>query len=118
MKKLQVIGLIVTGLLLLAISAQAYTIVTAEPGKTQYIKSVSEVATGPDMAYGTGMVLTVTGYTGLSNPSRRQKDGSPRPHLREPIMAGLTSAAPTIPSICSREATPTPIRGCSTLLKA
>ncbi|MFZ5450222.1 MAG: hypothetical protein ACOZFS_16455 [Thermodesulfobacteriota bacterium] len=58
MKKFQAICLIISGLLFFSIPAQALTVVTASPGDTQYIQSVSEVAAGPDM---NGMVITVSG---------------------------------------------------------
>lgn len=57
-KKFLKIYLIIMGLMLLSLPAQAYTIVDAVPGTTQYVGSVSEVATGPDMA---GMLVTVAG---------------------------------------------------------
>jgi hypothetical protein len=53
------------GLMLLSIPAQAYTIVTADPGTTQDVQSVSEVATGLDMA---GMLVTVTGSNAAGQP--------------------------------------------------
>jgi hypothetical protein len=57
--------LIVMGLMLLSIPAQAYTVVDAVPGTTQEVQSVSEVVNGPDMA---GMVVTVTGLNAAAQP--------------------------------------------------
>jgi hypothetical protein len=57
-KKMLGTSLIFIGLVLLSIPAQAYTVVGAVPGEDKYIGSISEVATGPDMA---GMQVTVAG---------------------------------------------------------
>jgi len=91
MNKILRTSLIYMGLLLLPISAQAYTIVGADPGTTEYVGSVSEVATGPDMA---GMLVTVTGLNYLGNPfsdSTRVWVKDLSVNLSPPVYGGIIS---------------------------
>lgn len=59
MKKILGTCLIIMGLMLLSLPAQATGFAIAEPGTTQYIQSVSELANGADMG---GMLVNFQGF--------------------------------------------------------